>query len=72
MARRTPTGWMATESPATNASPEESSRVVVILIVVLLPAPFESRRPETSQALTERVRSSTAVDAPKHRVRCLI
>jgi hypothetical protein len=39
---------------------------------VVLPAPLEPSKPKTSPALTERVRASTAVNAPKRRVRALI
>jgi len=61
------------EKPATRASPEEGgNRVVSILIVVVLPAPLEPSKPKTSPALTERVSVSTAVNAPKRRVRVLI
>src|ERR1035438_10088899 len=61
------------EKPATRASPEEGANSVVsILIVVVLPAPLEPSKPKTSPALTERVRASTAVNAPKRRVRALI
>src|ERR1017187_5971220 len=61
------------EKPATCASPEEGdNRVVSILIVVILPPPFEPSKPKTSPALTERVNASTAVNAPKRRVRFLI
>src|ERR1039457_3794034 len=58
------------EKPATRASPEEGgSSVVSILIVVVLPAPLEPSKPKTSPALTARVTASTAVNAPKRRVR---
>src|ERR1017187_2652525 len=73
MARRTPTAWVVMEKPATRASPEEGGNSVVsILIVVVLPAPLEPSKPKTSPALTERVKESTAVNAPKRRVRFLI
>src|ERR1017187_7964701 len=73
MARRTSTAWLVMEKPATRASPEEGAKSVVsILIVVVLPAPLEPSKPKTSPALTERVRASTAVNAPKRRVRALI
>src|ERR1022692_2901543 len=61
------------EKPATLASPEEGgNRVVSILIVVVLPAPLDPSKPKTSPALTNRVIASTAVNAPKRRVRALI
>src|SRR5450631_2083339 len=73
MERRTSTAWLVMEKPATRASPEEGANSVVsILIVVVLPAPLEPSKPKTSPALTERVRASTAVNAPKRRVRALI
>src|ERR1035437_4484720 len=73
MARRTPTACAVMEKPATRASPDVGgSSVVSILIVVVLPAPLEPSRPKTSPALTERVRASTAVNAPKRRGRFLI
>src|SRR5208337_2281387 len=73
MDRRTSTACLVMEKPATRASPEEGgNRVVSILIVVVLPAPLEPSKPKTSPALTERVRASTAVNAPKQRVRALI
>src|ERR1019366_2315098 len=73
MERRTSTAWLVMEKPATRASPDEGGNSVVsILIVVVLPAPLEPSKAKTSPALTERVRSSTAVNAPKRRVRALI
>src|SRR5271157_1117648 len=73
MARRTSTDWVLMEKPATLASPEEGgNNVVSILIVVVLPAPLEPSKAKTSPALTERVRPSTAVKAPKRQVRLLI
>src|ERR1035441_6333365 len=70
MARRTSTAWVVMEKPATRASPEEAgNKVVSILMVVVLPAPLEPSKPKTSPALTDRVRASTAVKAPKRRVR---
>src|ERR1035438_7504201 len=61
------------EKPATRASPEEGGNSVVsILIVVVLPAPLEPSKPKTSPALTARVTASTAVNAPKRRVRAWI
>src|ERR1039457_6740260 len=73
IARRTSTAWLIMEKPVTRASPEEGANSVVsILIVVVLPAPLEPSKPKTSPALTERVRASTAVNAPKRRVRALI
>src|ERR1019366_8098636 len=73
MARRTSTDWVLMEKPATRASPEEGGNSVVsILIVVVLPAPLEPSTAKTSPALTGRVRPSTAVNAPKRRVRLLI
>src|ERR1035437_6590908 len=73
MARRTSTACLVMEKPATRASPEEGAKSAVsILIVVVLPAPLEPSKPKTSPALTERVRASTAVNAPKRRVRALI
>ena len=73
MARRTPTAWVVMEKPATRASPDVGGNSVVsILIVVVLPAPLEPSRPKTSPALTESVSASTAVNAPKRRVRFLI
>jgi len=61
------------EKPATRASPEVGgNRVVSILMVVVLPAPFEPSRPKISPALTERVSSFTAVNDPNRRVRCSI
>jgi hypothetical protein len=57
MARRTQTAWVMMEKPATLASPEEvGNSVVGILIVVVLPAPFEPSKPKISPPLTERVR----------------
>jgi hypothetical protein len=73
MERRTSTAWVVMEKPATRASPEEGrNSVVSILIVVVLPAPLEPSRLNTSPALTERVRVSTAVNAPNRRVRASI
>src|ERR1039458_3602394 len=73
MARRTLTAWVIIENPATRASPEEGGNSVVsILIVVVLPAPLEPSKPNTSPALTERDTASTAVKAPKRRVSALI
>src|ERR1035441_538505 len=73
MERRTLTAWVVTEKPATRASPEEGGNSVVsILIVVVLPAPLEPSKPKISPPLTERVKVSTAVNAPKRRVRFLI
>src|SRR5271154_3321342 len=73
MARRTPTACVMMEKPATLASPAVGgSSVVSILIVVVLPAPFEPSRPKISPALTERVSASTDVNAPKRRLRPLI
>src|ERR1017187_8418982 len=70
MARRTSTAWVVMEKPATRASPEEAgNKVVSILMVVVLPAPLEPSKAKTSPALTDRVRASTAVKAPKRRVR---
>jgi hypothetical protein len=61
------------EKPATLASPEEvGNSVVGILIVVVLPAPLEPSNPKTSPAFTDKVSASTAVNAPKRRVRLLI
>jgi hypothetical protein len=61
------------ENPPTRASPEDGGkRVVSILIVVLLPAPLEPSKPNTSPALAVRVRESTAVNVPKRRVRVSI
>src|ERR1022692_98555 len=61
------------EKPATRASPEEGGNSVVsILIVVVLPAPLEPSKTKTSPALTARVTASTAVNAPKRRVRAWI
>ena len=51
---------------------EGGSNVVSILIVVVLPAPLEPSKPKTSPALTESVSASTAVNAPKRRVKALI
>src|ERR1035441_6513056 len=73
MERRTLTAWVVMEKPATRASPEEGgNRVVSILIVVVLPAPLEPSNPKTSPAFTDKVSASTAVNAPKRRVRLLI
>src|ERR1035441_7179041 len=73
MERRTSTAWVVMEKPATRASPEEGgNKVVSILMVVVLPAPLEPSRAKTSPALTARVRASTAVNAPKRRVRAWI
>src|ERR1035441_67835 len=52
--------------------PAARASVVSILIVVVLPAPLEPSKLKPSPALTERVRASTAVNAPKRRVRFLI
>src|ERR1019366_2782231 len=73
MARQTSTACVVIEKPATRASPEEGGNSVVsILIVVVLPAPLDPSKPKTSPALTARVIPSTAVNAPKRRVRVLI
>src|SRR5271157_2747561 len=73
MDRRTSTAWVVMEKPATRASPKEGGNSVVsILIVVVLPAPLEPSKPKTSPTSTERVRESTAVNAPKRRVRVSI
>src|ERR1017187_10236377 len=73
MVRRTSTASLVMEKPATRASPEEGGNSVVsILMVVVLPAPLEPSKPKTAPALTERVRESTAVNAPKRRVSDLI
>src|SRR5450631_4202788 len=73
MERRTSTARLVMEKPATRASPEEGGRSVVsILIVVVLPAPLEPSKPKTSPAFTDRVRASTAVNAPKRRERALV
>src|ERR1039457_6247448 len=70
MARRTSTGCVVIEKPPTRASPEDGGkRVVSILIVVLLPAPFEPSNPNTSPALATSVKESTAVNEPKRRER---
>ena len=57
------------EKPATRAVPAVGgSSVVSILIVVVLPAPLEPRRPKISPAWTDSVSPSTAVKSPKRRV----
>jgi hypothetical protein len=43
--------------------------VVNILITVVFPAPLGPNKPKTSPDSTERVSPSTAVSAPKRRVR---
>jgi hypothetical protein len=54
----------------TRASPEDGGKSMVsILIVVLLPAPFEPSKPKISPALADNVKESTAVNSPKRRVR---
>src|ERR1022692_2908580 len=73
MTRRTSTAWALIENPATRAPPEEGGNSVVsILIVVVLPAPLEPSKPNTSPTSTERDTASTAVNAPKLRVSALI
>ncbi len=45
------------EKPPTQASPEDGGRSVVsILMVVLLPAPLEPSKPNTSPALAAKVK----------------
>ena len=46
--------------------------VVTILMAVLLPAPLEPRKPNTSPALASMVEESTAVNAPKLRAKLSI
>src|ERR1035438_7299351 len=54
MERRTSTAWVVMEKPATRASPEEGGNSVVsILIVVVLPAPLEPSKLNTSPAFTD-------------------
>jgi hypothetical protein len=61
------------EKPPTQASPEDGGRSVVsILMVVLLPAPLEPSKPNTSPALAAKVKEPTAVNVPKPRVRVSI
>src|SRR5512143_976121 len=61
-----------TSCPATVASPAlGASRPVSIRIAVVLPAPLAPRKPNTSPACTSNVMWSTAVNAPKVRVRPL-
>jgi len=55
--------------PPTRTSPEVGGKSVVsILMVVLLPAPLEPSKPNTSPALALMVKESTAVNPPKRRV----
>src|SRR5688572_4389613 len=59
-----------TSQPATRASPEVgASSPVSILMVVVLPAPFGPRKPNTSPRRTAKLTWSTATKSPKVRVR---
>src|SRR5262245_61726578 len=61
---------VCTSKPATVASPEVGgSRPVSILIVVVLPAPFGPRKPNTSPGWTSSVTWSTATKSPNDRDR---
>ena len=57
--------WAVTSKPETSARPEVGfRRVVKIIIVVLLPAPFGPRNPNISPSSTVKEIPSTAVTEP--------
>jgi hypothetical protein len=61
MRRRTSRASVTTSRPRTRADPlVGSSRVMSILIVVVFPAPFGPRRPNSSPASTEKLTPRTA------------
>ena len=63
MERRTSLCWRTTSNPATFAVPPLGRmRVQSIRTVVVLPAPFGPRNPNTSPALTVKEMPSTAVN----------
>ena len=59
-------------SAVADALEDGGKSVVSILMVVLLPAPLEPSKPNTSPALAVMDKESTAVNAPKRRVRVSI
>src|ERR1051326_5804009 len=70
MLRRTSAFCRHMSNPFTCASPElGGSRVVSILMVVLLPAPFGPSKPNTSPRSTSKLTPLTAVCSPKCLVR---
>ena len=61
MRLRTSTGSLATSCPSTFTLPEVGrSRVVIILMVVVLPAPFGPSMPNSSPLFTSKEMWSTA------------
>src|SRR5579884_1150460 len=69
MLRRTRAGCAEISCPATQARPEVGGRrVVSILIMVLLPAPFGPTRPKISPGRTAMETASTAPGSPERRV----
>src|SRR5687767_10052891 len=70
MCVRTRSVSVRTSKPATRASPDVgASRPFSILIVVVLPAPFGPRKPNTSPVRTLKLTPSTAVKSPNCLVR---
>src|SRR5947209_10699001 len=66
MLRRTSSRSLTTSWPATAALPEEGfASVHSMLIVVVLPAPFGPRKPNTSPAATSKSTPRTACTSPK-------
>src|SRR5436309_3194431 len=71
MRRLTPSGSRLTSTPPTRAVPAVGlSRPHSMRIVVDLPAPLLPRKPKISPWRTSNVRSFTATNSPKRRVRC--
>src|ERR1700691_939965 len=64
--RLTSSGSLATSKPATNALPlVMGTRVVIMRMSVLLPAPLGPSRPKISPSATEKLTPLTASKAPK-------
>jgi hypothetical protein len=66
-------GSAVTSNPVTEAVPEEGARSVVSMrIVVVFPAPFGPRSPNTSPVPTVKLTAFTAARLPKYFVRLLV
>ena len=65
MTRRTESGSFATSKPATIARPlVMGTRVVIMRMSVLLPAPLGPSRPKISPSLTAKLTPLTASNVP--------